>query len=91
MAMPWQLRNSKRRRPRIPSHGQPSELMRSIELRRVIYWSAVAAIAVLFAYSPAMALMPAAIATKRSTRRKKNQIGRKGVASTTSNPIVILL
>jgi hypothetical protein len=45
--------------------------MRSIELRRVIYWSAVAAIAVLFAYSPAMTLMPAAIATKRSTRRKK--------------------
>jgi hypothetical protein len=39
MAMPWQLRNSRRRRPRIPSHGQPSELMRSIninELRRVI-------------------------------------------------------
>jgi hypothetical protein len=34
-------------------------------------WYAVAAIAVLFAYSPAMALMPAAIATKRSTRRKK--------------------
>jgi hypothetical protein len=34
-------------------------------------WYAVAAIAVPFAYSPAMALMPAAIATKRSTRRKK--------------------
>jgi hypothetical protein len=65
MAMPRQLLV-----PRIPSHGQPSELMRSIELRRVIYWSAVAAIAVLLAYSPATALTPAAIATKRSTRRK---------------------
>jgi hypothetical protein len=65
MAMPWQLLV-----PRIPSHGQPSELMRSIELRRVIYWPAVAAIAVLFAYLPATALTPAAIATKRSMRRK---------------------
>jgi hypothetical protein len=24
MAMPWQLRNSRRRRPRFPTHGQPS-------------------------------------------------------------------
>jgi hypothetical protein len=39
----------------------------------VLYWYAVAAVAaVLFAYSPATALTPAAIATGRSTRRKKS-------------------
>lgn len=40
-------------------------------------WYAVAAIAVLFAYSPAMAVMPAV----HNTSQKNNQIGRKRLAA----------